>query len=101
MRDYLGNPVTARSGTTLDRINDFIEGYLAYETRAELILAAAEADPESCMANVYAGTLWMLLEAPEARFACAEIPDRCRARGAARDPARAAQRRNVARLGSG
>jgi hypothetical protein len=66
VRDYLGNPVTARSGTTLDRINDFIEGYLAYETRAERILAAAEADPESCMANVYAGTLWMLLEAPEA-----------------------------------
>ena len=26
----------------------------------------ADADPGSCMANVYAGMLWMLLEAPEA-----------------------------------
>jgi hypothetical protein len=65
-RDYVGNPVTGERGTTLDSINDFVEGYLAYETRAERILVAAEADPESCMANVYAGTLWMLLEAPEA-----------------------------------
>ena len=54
---------------TLRGIDEFIEGYLAYETRAERILAAADADPESCMANVYAGMLWMLLEAPEARRA--------------------------------
>ena len=45
-------------------IDDFIEGYLAYETRAERVVAAADADPESCLANVYAGMLWMLLEAP-------------------------------------
>ncbi len=65
-RDYLGNPVTGQSDATLRGIDDFIEGYLAYETRAERILAAAAADPESCLANVYAGLLWMLLEAPEA-----------------------------------
>lgn len=65
-RDYLGNPVTAQRATTLGAIDDFIEGYLAYETRAEGILAAAEADPGSCLANVYAGLLWMLLEAAEA-----------------------------------
>jgi hypothetical protein len=64
-RDYLGNPVGAESGRTLRAIDDFIEGYLAYETRADRILAAADADPESCLANVYAGLLWMLLEAPE------------------------------------
>lgn len=65
-RDYLGNPVTGQSDATLRGIDDFIEGYLAYETRAERILAAAAADPGSCLANVYAGLLWMLLEAPEA-----------------------------------
>jgi tetratricopeptide (TPR) repeat protein len=64
-RDYLGNPVGGESGRTLRAIDEFIEGYLAYETRAERILAAADAEPESCLANVYAGLLWMLLEAPE------------------------------------
>jgi hypothetical protein len=65
-RDYLGNAITGGRDGTLRALDDFIEGYLAYETRAERVLAAAEADPESCMANVYAGMLWMLLEAPEA-----------------------------------
>ena len=64
-RDYLGNPVGAQSRLTLRGIDDFIEGYLAYEIRAERVLAVADADPESCLANVYAGLLWMLLEAPE------------------------------------
>jgi hypothetical protein len=64
-RDCLNNPVAAQRDTTVRAIDDFIEGYLAYETRAERILAAADADPESCLANVYAGILWMLLEAPE------------------------------------
>ena len=65
-RDYLGNPVTGDNDGTLRAINDFIEGFLAYETRAEGILAAASADPHSATANAYAGFLWMLLEAPEA-----------------------------------
>jgi hypothetical protein len=64
-RDYLGNPVTTQLDATLRAVDDFIEGYLAYETRAERILAAAEAEPGSCLANAYAGLLWMLLEAPE------------------------------------
>ena len=64
-RDYLGNVVTGQRDT-LRAIDDFIGGYLAYETRAERILAAADTDPGSCMANVYAGLLWMLLEAPQA-----------------------------------
>jgi hypothetical protein len=65
-RDYLGNPLTAQSESTRTALDDFIEGYLAYETRAEGIVAAADADPQSCLANVYAGMLWMLLEAAEA-----------------------------------
>jgi hypothetical protein len=64
--DYLGNAVTGRQDATLRSVDDFIEGFLAYETRAERILAAAAADPDSCIANVYAGMLWMLLEAPQA-----------------------------------
>jgi hypothetical protein len=64
-QDYLGNPSTAQSGTTLRSIDDFIEGYMAYERRAERILAAADAEPGSCLVNVYAGLLWMLLEAAE------------------------------------
>ena len=64
-RDFLGHPVTTQRGTTLRGIDDFIEGYLGYEMRAERILAAADAEPGSCLANVYAGLLWMLLEAPE------------------------------------
>jgi hypothetical protein len=64
-RDYLGNPVTGERDSTLRAIDDFIEGYLAYETRAERVLLAADADPESCLTNVYAGMLWMLLEARE------------------------------------
>jgi hypothetical protein len=63
-RDLLGNPAGVQRDATLRAIDDFVEGFLAYETRAERILAAADADPDSCLANVYAGFLWMLLEAP-------------------------------------
>ena len=64
--DCLGNAVSTGSDATLRGIDDFVEGFLAYETRAENIIAAADADPKSCLANAYAGILWMLLEAPEA-----------------------------------
>jgi tetratricopeptide (TPR) repeat protein len=65
--DYLGNPVTEdHDSSTLGAIDDFIEGFLAYETRAEGIVAAAREDAQSCLANAYAGFMWMLLEAPEA-----------------------------------
>jgi hypothetical protein len=85
-RDYLGNPISGERDSTLRAIDEFIEGYLAYETRAERILAAAAADPESCMANVYAGMLWMLLEAPEgaARAAKYLAAAECAAPGATR-----------------
>jgi len=64
--DTLGNPVAAMHDTTLRAVDDFIEGYLAYETRAEGILPAADAAPGSCLANVYAGLVWMFLESPDA-----------------------------------
>jgi hypothetical protein len=64
--DTVGNPVTAMREPTLRAVDDFVDGFLAYETRAEGILAAADASPECCIANVYAGYLWMFLEAPDA-----------------------------------
>ncbi len=64
--DYLGNSLSAAEQSTLRAVDDFIEGYLAYETRAEDIIRAADADPACCIANVYAGFLRMLLETPAA-----------------------------------
>ncbi|MDP9082240.1 MAG: tetratricopeptide repeat protein, partial [Pseudomonadota bacterium] len=64
-RDYLGNPVSTQCDATIRAIDDFIAGFLAYETRAEHILGAADSDPEACLPNVYAGLLCMLLESPQ------------------------------------
>jgi tetratricopeptide (TPR) repeat protein len=70
--DSLGNPVSEMQPGTLRALDDFIEGFLAYETRAEGIVAAADAEPASCLANVYAGMLWMFLEAPDAALRAAQ-----------------------------
>jgi tetratricopeptide (TPR) repeat protein len=70
--DCLGNAVSEMQPGTLRALADFIEGFLAYETRAEGIVAAADADPASCLANVYAGMLWMFLEAPDAALRAAK-----------------------------
>jgi predicted Zn-dependent protease len=64
--DCLGNSLSAAEQPTLRAVDDFIEGYLAYETRTENIIRAADADPACCMANAYAGFLQMLLETPAA-----------------------------------
>lgn len=61
--DYLGNPLRAQSAASVRGIDDFIEGFLAYERRAEGVLKVADSNPASCMANVYSGFMWMLLEA--------------------------------------
>jgi ABC-type transport system substrate-binding protein/ABC-type dipeptide/oligopeptide/nickel transport system permease component len=65
-QDVLGNRVTVGSDRTLSAIDDFVGGFLAYETRALGILAAADEDPGNALANAYAGILHMLLEAPAA-----------------------------------
>jgi tetratricopeptide (TPR) repeat protein len=64
--DYLGNPVSGARAETVQAIDDFVEGFLAYETRMEGIVRAADTDGQCCIANVYAALLWMLLEAPDA-----------------------------------
>ena len=91
--DYLGNPVTGAGPATLQGIDDFIHGFLAYENKAVNVLAAAEADPESCLANAYAAMIWMFLEAPEAPDKAAPFVARALAAapGATRREALAAQ----------
>jgi hypothetical protein len=66
VRDCLGNALSATSPGTLQAVDDFVAGFLAYETRAERIVRAADEAEGCCIANVYAGFLWMLLEAPTA-----------------------------------
>ncbi|CAN7374995.1 tetratricopeptide repeat protein [Phenylobacterium sp. LjRoot225] len=63
--DYLGNPVSVSTDAGLAAVNDFVGGFLAYETRAAGVLAAADADPASALLNAYAGMLWLLLESHE------------------------------------
>jgi hypothetical protein len=65
LRDWLGNEVTASGAATVVGIDDFVGGFLAYETRAVNILAAADADQDSALANAYAAMLWLFLESPE------------------------------------
>jgi tetratricopeptide (TPR) repeat protein len=66
VRDCLGNSLSAASPGTLQAIDDFVGGFLAYETRAERIVLAADEAEDCCIVNVYAGFLWMLLEAAAA-----------------------------------
>ncbi len=66
MQDHLGNPVSPMPAATLSGVDDFVSGFLAYERQAVNVLAAADADPGSALANIYAGMIWMFLEAPEA-----------------------------------
>lgn len=63
-RDLLGNTVTAGSAATADGIDAFVQGLLGYETGAERVIAAADADPDSALANAYAAMAWLFLESP-------------------------------------
>ncbi len=65
-QDWLGNIVTGANDATLAGINDFIEGFLAYENKAANILKAVEEDPDNCLANAYAGLFYMFLESKDA-----------------------------------
>jgi predicted Zn-dependent protease len=65
-RDFLGNPVTGAGEATQRVLDEFLEGFLAYETRAEAIIQGAADAPECPLAHTYAGFLCMFLEAPGA-----------------------------------
>lgn len=97
--DFLGNPLVDTDPALIAGIDDFVGGFLAYETRAETILATAAAHPQAVMAQVYAGWLWMFLEAPEAASRALPFLDAARAAlrtGSA--PGHAREREQVALL---
>lgn len=63
--DYLGNPIDTTDPITRQGLDDFIGGFLGYQPRAEGILAAADANPDSALANAFAGLLLMFIESPQ------------------------------------
>lgn len=79
--DYLGNPIDTTDPTTRQGLDDFIGGFLGYQPRAERILATADADPGSALANAFAGLLLMFSESPEGP-ALAEKYHQCAAHAA-------------------
>ena len=64
-QDTLGNAVSTTDRAILAGIDDFVEGFLRYETRAAGILKTAAGAPDSALANAYAAALFMLLESPQ------------------------------------
>ena len=64
--DCLGNSITNSSPQVVAGLNDFINGFLAYEKKASNIIDVANKNPHNCIANAYASMLWMFLESPEA-----------------------------------
>lgn len=63
--DYLGNPIDTIDPATRQGLDAFISGFLGYQPRAESILATADANPDSALANAFAGLLLMFIESPE------------------------------------
>ena len=80
-QDALGNEVSDGDAITLKGIDDFVTGFLAYETKAGNVMAVADADDGSVLANVYAGFSWMFLEAAGARRMAAKYLRRAEAAG--------------------
>lgn len=80
-QDVLGNEVSGGEAATLRGIDDFVSGFLAYETKAGNVMAAADADDGSVLANVYAGFSWMFLEAAGARRMASKYLQRAVAAG--------------------
>lgn len=80
-QDALGNEVSSREAATLAGIDDFVTGFLAYESKAANVMAAADADDGSVLANIYAGFSWMFLEAPTAPAMASKYLRRAEAAG--------------------
>jgi predicted Zn-dependent protease len=87
--DLYGLPITTDNDATVRGINDFIHGFIAYESKAPNIIPTADADSACGLANAYAAMLWMFLEAPVAPAKAA--PYLARARAAAPGTKREAQ----------
>ena len=100
-QDTLGNEVSRGNDATLRGIDDFVTGFLGYETKTTNILAAADADPDSVLANVYAGFTWMFLEASTAEQHATVYLDRARAAALSANPREALMLRQLDRWVAG
>ena len=88
--DRLGNQISETDPKVIGGINDFIQGFIAYQTQAVALLGFVDEHPGSGLANTYAGFLWMFLEAPDAPARAAPYRDRAlAAAGTARERANA------------
>lgn len=87
--DYLGNPISSADPAAIAAIDDFVGGFLGYETRIDGVLRAAETFPDDVLVNAYAGVLHMLLEAPEAPANAMRYLQAAEAGGAVNDRERA------------
>ncbi|MBK8083338.1 MAG: tetratricopeptide repeat protein [Devosia sp.] len=65
-QDALGNEVSVADDAALSGIDDFVLGFLGYEKKATNVLTAADAAPDSTLASIYAGFIWMFLESEAA-----------------------------------
>jgi hypothetical protein len=80
--DSLGNPLTLQDAGSMAAVNDFVEGFIASESRASNVLAAAETDA-SAIVSAYAAAVHMFAETGDAPRQAA--PFIARARAAATD----------------
>jgi hypothetical protein len=96
-QDFLGNDVSGTNAATLAGVDDFVTGFLGYETKATNILAAADADPDAVLANIYAGFTWMFLEAAGAEAKARIYLQRARAASSAANPREALMLRQLER----
>lgn len=62
--DYLGNPVSG-DDDALGAVDEFVAGFIGYETRAANVVRNAAARPDHGLLNLDAGILFMLLESPQ------------------------------------
>jgi hypothetical protein len=63
--DSLGNPVSLQHAASLDRVDDFVGGFIACEARAVRILEAADED-HGASVQAYSAALHMFAETPTA-----------------------------------
>lgn len=82
-QDALGNEVSTGALAALAGIDDFVTGFLGYERKATNVVAAADAAPDSVLANIYSGFTWMFLEAAGAEREAAAYLRRAEAVSAA------------------
>ncbi len=64
--DYLGNPFSHSDPDIVSGVNDFVGGFLTYQTRTARVVPVADAKPHAALANIYAAAAQLFLENSEA-----------------------------------